>query len=157
MENNSDKGFEDEVNPQQFSSPVCPNVQPGQQYFSINMGMGDLKSFTGWATFRAIMDIIAGAFSCLGIITAAYGVPMIIAGVKLLNAVDNMKRYMVENDAQNISLCYYSLLKYFKLNGISTIVKIGFSILIAIIYIIAIAAFMSGGGNDFLRDFNNYY
>ncbi|RCX19954.1 hypothetical protein DFR58_10223 [Anaerobacterium chartisolvens] len=157
MENNSDKDLENELSPQQFSSPEYPNAQSGQQYFSINMSMGDLKSFTGWATFRAIIDIIAGAFSCLGIITAAYGVPMIMAGVKLLNAVDNMKRYMMENDAQNISLCYYNLLKYFKLNGISTIVKIGFSILIIIIYIILIAAIISNGGDTFFRDFSNYY
>ncbi|MFQ1017316.1 DUF5362 family protein [Gilliamella sp. BG7] len=42
------------------------------------------------ATMQQIFDvifIIAGAFTCLGIITAIIGIPQIIAGVKIFKSV----------------------------------------------------------------------
>lgn len=139
------------VIPVEFNTNYAPSPEPG---FSLSLSLSDLKSLTGWATFRAIIDIIVGALSCLGIITAAYGVPQIIAGVKLLNAVDELKRYIAAADAQRISLALGSLQRYFKLGGIATIVKIVFGILFIILYIGVIAYVISQNGNLF-QDFSN--
>ncbi|MCL6633595.1 MAG: DUF5362 domain-containing protein [Alicyclobacillus herbarius] len=119
---------------------------------SLNMSMLQLKNLIGWATFNAIIDIIVGALSCLGIITAAYGVPQIIAGVKLLNATEELRSYMETNDTQKISETFNKLYSYFKLNRIATIVKICFGILIMIAYIIIIAVMLSKAP-DFMRDY----
>jgi hypothetical protein len=134
--------------PEQYSSiPAAP-----VQSFTLNLTFTDLKSLTGWATFRAIIEIIVGALSCLGIITAAYGVPQIISGVKLLNAVDELKRYIAASDAQRISDALRNLQRYFKLGGIATIVKICFGIVFIILYAVIIGLLISQGG-DFMRDF----
>ncbi len=121
---------------------------PPQNHISFNLSSQELKSLTGWATFRAIIDIIAGAFFCLGfvfILPAVYGVLRIISGVKLLNAVDSLKRYIVANDTQRVSEAFQSLRKYFKFGGIGTIVYICIGIIVFILYIALVAYFLSQG------------
>jgi hypothetical protein len=111
-----------------------PDTSQYDQSFNVTLNLPFLKNFVGWATFKAVMDIIGGALACLGIITAAYGVPQIISGVRLLNAVDDLKRYMAANELQKIGDSLSNLHKHFKLSGISIIVKICFTILFIIIY-----------------------
>ena len=108
------------------------------------------NSLGGWAKFVAVMNIIVGSFSCLGIITAAYGVPLIIAGIKLMNAVDDLKRYTEANDTGKLNDVFSNIGKYFKLTGIAYIVMICFWILSIVLYIIFFAVFFSE-----LGDLNN--
>jgi len=112
----------------------------------------DFKGFTGWITFRGIIDIIVGAFACLGIITAAYGIPRIIAGIKLLNAADELKYYMNTNDNKRFQTVLFSLYKYFKMSSISVIIKIGFIILIVTFYLL-IFIFAFSTVTDLIRNF----
>lgn len=125
------------------------------QGITVNLNLLDLKNLIGWATFRAVMDIIVGALSCIAIITAAYGVPQIIGGVRLLNACDEMKRYMGTNDIQKINETFVNFNKYFKLTGISTIVKIVFGVIFFVLYFVFIAIFIRTIMNnpDFMRNF----
>lgn len=128
------------------------------QGINVSLSLPDLKNLIGWATFRAVMDIIVGALSCLGIITAAYGVPQIMGGVKLLNACDEMKRYMATNDLEKLNTTFISFNKFFKLTGISTIVKIIFGVVFFILYIVFIAIFFKTIMNnpDFMKNFPRY-
>jgi len=100
-----------------------------------SMSYVNLRSLCNWATFRAVIDIILGAVSCLGIITAAYGIPQIVSAVKLLNTVTLLRQYMVNNDTKNIAECFYRLNEYFKLKGITTIVKVVISVLVFIMWL----------------------
>ena len=81
-----------------------------------------LRNLAGWATFKAVIDIILGALACIGIITAVYGIPQIIAG-RLLNASDDLKRFIATNDTRRIGDVLYNFNKHFKLTGISIIIK----------------------------------
>lgn len=129
------------------------NENFSNQQFSLNLSFDDLRKLVGWATFKAVMDIIAGALACLGIITAAYGVPLIIAGTKLLSVVDELKRYMSTNDVQKIASTLVNLQRFFRLTGIATIIKIIFAVLGIIIYIALIAYMVSNP--DFMNNFIN--
>ena len=126
---------------QEMRQPIQNQVMPQQPQFFILLPF--IKSFAGWATFKAVMDIIIGAVSCLGIITAAYGVFQIIAGVKLLGAVDNLKRQANANNSQEVVNALFNLNQYYKFSGIAMIVKISFSILVIVLYIAVIAYIMS--------------
>lgn len=140
--------------PEQSQSYSSYQPQPP----SINLPF--LKSFIGWATFRAIMDIIFGSLSCLGIITAVYGVPMIIAGVRLLNAIDQLKMYVATNDLKRVEDTFNSLSKFFKLNGIATIIKIILAIILIILYVTFIIYLFNNIGNfDFapIPNLDEYY
>jgi uncharacterized protein YqhQ len=122
---------------------------------TVNLDLNNLNSLIGWATFRAVIDIIVGALSCLAIITAAYGVPQIIGGVRLLSACDELKSYLATNDTQKINEAFAKFNKFFKLTGISTIVKIVFGIIFFALYFVFIAiifkTFMRN--HDYFRNF----
>jgi hypothetical protein len=125
--------------------PPTPRTSSNQNRsgFNVMLCSADFKGFTGWMTFRAILDIIAGAFACLGIITAIYGVPKIIAGVKLLNASDEIKYYMSTNDEERFKFAFFKLNRYFKLSGISVIIQLSYLLLFFIAYIVIIIFFLS--------------
>jgi hypothetical protein len=112
----------------------------------------DFKGFTGWITFRGIIDIIVGAFACLGFVTATYGIPRIIAGIKLLNAADELKYYINTNDNERFQMVLLSFYKYFKLSSISVIIKIGFIILLFTIYLF-LFIFAFNTVTDLIRNF----
>lgn len=102
-----------------------------------------LRNLAGWATFKAVIDIILGALACIGIITAVYGIPQIIAGIRLLNASDDLKRFIATNDTRRIGDVLYNFNKHFKLTGISIIIKIVFLIIVIILYVIFIVFYMN--------------
>ena len=116
---------------------------------TIDIELPFIRNLAGWATFKAIIDIIAGALSCLGIITAAFGIPLIIAGIRLLNASDDLKRFISTNDTQRIGDVLYNFNKYFKLSGISIIIRIVFVIIAIILYVIIIAYLLTYMGDYF--------
>lgn len=115
-----------------------------------------MKSLTSWATFKAIMDIITGAVACLGfilIVPAVYGVFQILAGVKLLNCVDELKKYSETNDIPKLELAMEKLNKFFKFTGITLIVQIAFAIIMIIAYII-LFAWLIQNGSTLLENFD---
>ena len=129
--------------PEQHPANTAPQPVPG---VTVSLDPFFLKNLANWASFKAIIDIITGALACLGIITAAYGVPLIISGVKLLGATEDLKTYLASNDAKKISDSFANLSKYFRINGISIIIKIVLQVLVfiglAILYGIMISYFM---------------
>jgi hypothetical protein len=94
-----------------------------------------IDSLSGWMKFMGIYTIIAGAFSCLGIITAAIGVPLIFAGIALIKGSKSIKTYKQYNNQYNLNEVFTSLNKYFKIQGILTIVGIVLSIIVIILSI----------------------
>ena len=113
----------------------------------------DTGKLSSWAKFIGVMNIIMGAFSCLGIITAAYGIPLIISGIRLLGAVEDLGKYSREGDAARLADTFSNLYKYFKLTGIAYIVMICFTVLGIILYGALFALILANLGN--LQDFGN--
>lgn len=144
--------------PQNTNIPA-PTYAPIQnQNISVSV---DVQSLTGWATFRAVIEIIYGASACLSIVGAIFGVPLILAAIKLLNYVDAVKVAFRTNNNEKMKESVELLQKYFKLNGIAMIIAIAFAILVIIVEIILIflmiaAAGSSSSGMDFFGyDFSN--
>ena len=69
---------------------------------------------TGWAKFIGILAIIEGGLACLTFIGAAFGIPYIMAGLKLINAVDRCTESPKE--------AFNELNGYFKIMGITVLV-----------------------------------
>ncbi len=102
-----------------------------------------IPKLSSWVSFMAIMTIIGGAISCIGIITSAIGVPVIIAGLKLLKSVDNMKNYELNSNPANIAEAFTNLNKYFKILGIIMIVVLALDIILVPLSIISMMSTMS--------------
>ncbi|MCX8130206.1 MAG: DUF5362 domain-containing protein [Clostridia bacterium] len=60
------------TNQYQQPAPVEPNIYNGysqisnQQSVNISFSLKELRSLSGWSTFRAVINIIVGALTCLG-------------------------------------------------------------------------------------------
>ncbi len=112
-----------------------------------------LKSLKSWSAFQAVLEIIQGALLCLGIITAIVGVPKIIAGVKLLNAGDDIQSHMQTGDPRKMDSSINNITGYFKLNGISNIINICLNIL-TILFIIIFIGFIISRIPEWIQEFN---
>ncbi|OPX43652.1 hypothetical protein CLHUN_23710 [Ruminiclostridium hungatei] len=106
-----------------------------------------LDSLAGWMKFLGIYTIVTGAITCIGIITAALGIPMIFAGIGLTNASKNLKEYRQFNNQFTLNNFFTYLNKYFKIYGIFAIIGIVISLIyIAFILIFAIMAVYTYNG-----------
>ncbi|HBN84738.1 MAG TPA: hypothetical protein DDZ89_12930 [Clostridiales bacterium] len=101
----------------------------------VSINTKELKSMASWAKFRGIMDIIVGVLSSLGIITAIYGIPQIIAGIKLLESASALQQTIQTNNQAKMTEFFSNHRQFFMISGISTIVKIAFSFLIIVVWI----------------------
>lgn len=88
-----------------------------------------LDSLSGWMKFMGIYTIIVGALTCLGIITAAIGIPMIFSGIGLHNASKSLKEYKELSNQFSLNDFFAYLHKYFKIQGIFVIIGIVLSVL----------------------------
>jgi hypothetical protein len=123
--------------PSQFD----PQGGAGSQQMSIDpIVMNNISSSIGWAKFIGIMGIIGGAISCLGIITAAIGIPAIIASLNVLKGADFARQFAMQGDYKSAfeALSKYSL--YFKIMGIVTLIAIILYVILIIIYAVFFGA-----------------
>lgn len=149
--------FMDDNMNQQYPYQGGYDQNPNNQGIYVNLNPQDMKSLSGWATFVAIINIISGALSCLAfiyVIPVVIGIIQIIAGVRLLNASDNIKRYIMTNNGEKISEAFTSFYKYFKLSGITLIIGICAFILL-IIGMIIFFVFFASDFQDILNSIPN--
>lgn len=116
------------------------NNNPGG-YYNPNSFMQqpvNLDSLSGWMKFFGIFTIVIGALTCIAIITAAIGVPMILAGIGLVNASKSLKEYKNYNNQFTLNDFFNHLNRFFKINGILAIIYI----VIMVLYIAFILIFI---------------
>lgn len=92
---------------------------------------GDMK-------FVGIFSIIYGAITCLGIISAIVGVPLIIAGLRLREAADSFSTYLASNDSVALLQGFERQAKYFFIQKVFLIIALVFVAL----YILFIFVFL---------------
>ena len=98
-----------------------------------------------------VLTIIGGAMWCLGIITAAIGVPLIIAGVKLLKAVSLSKEVGHSDQEQMLREVFTNLNAFFKMNGIIVIITLAlFFILLGLGIAFGLSALLQGKLNHII-------
>lgn len=113
-----------------------PNNTMNQEMTDICMSIStkELLSMASWAKFRGVMDIIVGVLNSLGIITAIYGIPQIIAGIKLLESTSALQDAIKSKNPDKLTAFFSNHRQFFMISGISTIVKIAFSLLIFVVW-----------------------
>lgn len=98
--------------------------------------------------FSSIFLIVAGAITCLGIITAIIGVPYIIMGLRGRDAAKELRYYLAENNKRAIGLSFKNLGSLFRNMKILIIIQLVFIAL----YIIFISVFLSLGISNGILD-----
>lgn len=105
--------------------------------FLFNKMTSDMK-------FVGLFTIIYGALTCLSIIGALIGVPLIFAGLRIREAADEYKFFQASNDLQALRRAFEKQGKYFNIIKILIIVGLVLTVLyIVFILIFGIFAFSS--------------
>jgi hypothetical protein len=94
--------------------------------------------------FVGMFAIIYGVFTCLSIIGAIIGVPVIFIGLRIREAADHFSLFKLSNDAAALRLGFELQGKYFRILKILIIVQIVL-IVIGIIFLIAFFSFFMSG------------
>ncbi|MCK6603689.1 MAG: hypothetical protein HUU43_06375 [Ignavibacteriaceae bacterium] len=81
-------------------------------------------SMKGDMKFVSIMLIIIGAASSLTIVGLIYGIPMILAGLRLKDSADNMNNYLTTDQKSFFELGIENLGQHFKFMKIQYIIMI---------------------------------
>jgi hypothetical protein len=76
----------------------------------------------GWVKFVAVLTIIYGVFVSFMIITAIIGVPVIIAGIRLIEAGDELEKMKALNDTGRITAAIGKINSHFMIIGIMYLV-----------------------------------
>lgn len=134
---------------------ACESLNLSASESSFNLNLPFLKNMISWATFKGVVEIISGAFMCLGfilIVPAVIGVYFIVSGAKLLNSVEDLKKYVASGDKSNIENALSNMHKYFKFSGIGWIIYLCLTVICFVVYVILIV-FLIRTGNDILNLF----
>ena len=116
------------------------NVATGaqsDQFFAHNV-----RQLVSYMRFIGIITIIYGAFSCLGIITAIIGIPVIFMGVRMREAAANFEKYSSTGDFADLANAIERQKRFFFIQFVLTII----GLILMVIYIIVIIGVISSGG-----------
>jgi hypothetical protein len=118
--------------PNQYNQTPYQNNRQNNSYFSDTI----IDSLAGWIKFIGIYTIVIGAITCIGIITAAIGVPLILSGISLAKASTSLMNYKSSGSPHVLTEIFTFLNKYFKTQGILVIVGIALSVLYFVILLV---------------------
>lgn len=105
-----------------------------------------LDSMIGNMRFYAIFSIVYGILSCITIVGAIFGIPIILTGIHLREAAEHYKRYTNLNDENQLFLAFERQNKFFYLYKIIAIITIVlFALYIIFIVFLIIAAILGNG------------
>lgn len=93
--------------------------------FSVVQG----KPICKWARIMGILYIVLGSILCVGIVTAALGIPLIISGQQLIIAYNNMKNFSQSNSYYNLTNAIDNLNIFFKISCIIFAISSGIIII----------------------------
>lgn len=99
--------------------------------------------------FVGIFTIIYGGLTCLSIIGALIGVPLIIAGLRIREAADEFTVFQSSNDSKALRRALEKQAKYFNILKILIIVALVLTVIYIIVMISMIGTFLTAlnGGN----------
>ena len=86
--------------------------------------------------FVGMFTIIYGAISCLSIIGAIIGIPLIFAGIRLREAVDEYKIFQTSNSSAALRRAFEKQQRYFYILKILIIVSLVMMVLYIILFIV---------------------
>jgi len=104
-----------------------------------------VKKMTNDMRFVGLFTIIYGALSCLSIIGAIIGVPLIIAGLRLRESSDNFVLWLTSKEENKLIQGFDLQGKYFFINKVIIII----SLILFGLYIIGMIAFFGFMASEF--------
>ncbi len=101
------------------------------------------EKMTNDMRFVGMFAIIYGALTCLSIIGALIGVPIIFVGLRMREAADQFSTFRITNNAASMRAGFELQGRFFHILKILIIVQIVLIVLMIIFFVVFISYFMS--------------
>ncbi len=101
------------------------------------------EKMTNDMRFVGMFAIIYGALTCLSIIGALIGVPIIFVGLRMREAADQFSTFRITNNAASMRAGFELQGRFFHILKVLIIVQIVFIVLMIIFFVMFISFFMS--------------
>lgn len=101
------------------------------------------EKMTNDMRFVGMFAIIYGALTCLSIIGALIGVPIIFVGLRMREAADQFSAFRITNNAASMRAGFELQGRFFHILKILIIVQIVLIVLMIIFFVVFISYFMS--------------
>ncbi len=124
-----------------FDDPIIENQSTTSSYKPPTMFQIMFDKMISDMRFVGMFSIIYGALTCITIIGAIIGVPIIIVGMRIREAADQFAIFRMTNDAAAMRNGFELQGKFFKIIKILIIV----SLVLTILYIIFLIVFITSG------------
>lgn len=136
------------MNQQQYD---MPQYNPAQGNYVQNPYSGIISNLIGNMRFVGIFTIIWGSITCIGVMSAIIGIPMIFAGIRLRESADYFEGF-INSNLNNENLLSQALEKQ---NRYFNIIKI--LIIIGIISVVAFVIFLFAVLSEFATFINSIF
>lgn len=140
--------------PQGYQPQPQYNAQPQGSQLNQSPMFGLIESMVKNMKFVGVFTIIYGVISCLGCITAAIGIPMIFAGIRLKESADFYRAYAGANmsNPELLLQAFEKQRKFFNIQKILIIIGLVLTALYLVFIIVMFATGMYLGFEDFNFD-----
>lgn len=126
---------------EQFDDPTIENQSTASSYKPPSMFQIMFDKMISDMRFVGMFSIIYGALTCITIIGAIVGVPIIIVGIRIREAADQFAIFRMTNDSTAMRNGFELQGKFFKIIKILIII----SLVITVLYIIFLIVFITSG------------
>jgi hypothetical protein len=113
---------------------------------------GRLREMSKHMSFVGMFCIIYGAIACLSIIGAIFGIPYIIAGLRIRESADSYLAFSRSSDARQLLTAFEKQSSFFFIMKVLIIV----ALVIFALYLIGIIVFFGFFGSSLLNELNNF-
>lgn len=122
------------------------NLDDGSTNTNINppsLFQFQFEKMTNDMRFVGMFAIVYGALTCLSIIGALIGVPIIFIGLRMREAADQFSTFRITNNAASMRAGFEFQGKFFRILKILIIIQIVLLVLMIIFFVIFISYFMT--------------
>jgi len=113
---------------------------------------GRLKEMSKHMSFVGMFCIIYGAIACLSIIGAIFGIPYIIAGLRIRESADSYLAFSKNSDARQLLTAFEKQSSFFFIMKVLIII----GLVIFALYLIVIIAVFGYLGSEIWNELNNF-
>jgi amino acid permease len=111
---------------------------------------GRLKEMSKHMSFVGMFCIVYGAIACLSIIGAIFGIPYIIAGLRIRESADSYLAFSKSSDARQLLTAFEKQSSFFFITKVLIII----ALVIFALYLIVLVAVFGFLGSEILNEFN---
>ena len=101
---------------------------------STDLNQDSIQKFVTWTRIMGVLYVILGGISCIGIITAALGIPEIFAGIRMQKAGETLRNRQPGNDTATLAAIVDHTGQFAKIMGIVLFVGVALAVVALVVY-----------------------